>query len=1485
MRSPVGASDFIDAVQRLGSAQSETVAIAKLLGFDYVERVAPPATRLASEATEEASGQSRRFQTTEEPMAVENPAVVVLAPTTSSQDPSEPEWWSETTPLVDESVEEALSMPVPSPLFDPSRQRDIVRRMLEQPRLSRRVDVPAMVRLFSRHEPFREVPRLRERVAVRPVAIVVDSVPTMDAYRQDVAMLVAEMQRLIGRGGVIVHSQRRLMPFAPRAELVVVVSDLRGPYAGRVGDGADAWIDVLRSANNAGVRTTVLVPGTVPEAAIARLPTKVIEWSRATRATHLDRAAPILRPPTSPWAVLRLATALALAVRVEPALVRAMRLGLLPNAGPEIEGTLRSTKLVDVANAMGFAFRKDVRAKLMRRLERSAAKKLFDASAEVVERIHASSPEVLRLEEKVTRLALGAAAGWQEGVTRELRAVTRAIDENRSGLARWVDEASARFPAPVRKLQAFAEAAVRSEALLGRPVSHPERGPELSTEVAKYLRRTAVPGTEPIAFAVEMAKARGFDSATLEGLAPEDLRTIAERLHAPIGWLHSLRSRRADPHTRLRYHFIQREVSRARGELVTRIAFDSGLAIRERIAREKGFQTTVWEDKYADAAVVVNGTNWLPRLKDALQDPGFIVCKIQPEEDNAAEYPSDHDGNGNDLPNVVSIGAKGLDEVAKAVMRFASFAERGSRMRVVVRHPLPSDREEVPIVHLPRGLVSGLEASSDAQAQHSRSTSSDGFSLETQCAPLTIRGDDQTLLLTIRPLPRAWVARLWASTCRIRFDTSDGRRVIVTGSVVARDLVCTVGIEMYVGMTVVITFGDVSAPDGWEGSELVTGVVERIEERIAAIRVSGTFESFRWLQPGRPPSETGAAMALAMINDRGPGHLAWGQLRRRGANLELLLHQRNFDPISAAAGAPVIVENQYIGHVVERAIQNGNGEGGWVLPVALTPFRIKSGQVVTPSPEPPTGTAYENDVYVSYSRQELPAVAGELTSSIADATERILGRQVRFLRDTERLVAGEDLSRQFDSAVLRSRFLLAFVTPSYFQSEWCRREWASFAKREVALGRHLIAAVFIGVQPLPVAGHTQVSLNVPRPIASEGIRSWLSGSPDAIGRLGELLANLIRTGVPPFDDSYAPGALEQDELRDLIVAGPTAVPVPPAQSEAATGAMTDAYADALAYAHRYDDIRARYEAGLDRTNLLIEIVNEVHKRAEVLMLPTPELRNLFQESDGGRLVTLVLLESFQFSDCFALVEEAVRKPRSAFEAWHALKAALRMRYGLSRAQWDSLRGAVSARMSPTDGGTRFDSDEDLRSMAERIIGQGGLEPTDVSSLASSVAPPSATSETGVNDLREVPYVGSRHVFISHSSEDREAALRIATKLRANGIRVVDGAEVSPPPVMDPDEFRRRIRGAAAFIAVLSKAAAASRVGEYRFEWLVAADLARTDDLPIIGVVVDDLEVGLGIPPDIAKSRRARARGGELDDSLVDELRRLVIAASGEVDPG
>jgi hypothetical protein len=120
------------------------------------------------------------------------------------------------------------------------------------------------------------------------------------------------------------------------------------------------------------------------------------------------------------------------------------------------------------------------------------------------------------------------------------------------------------------------------------------------------------------------------------------------------------------------------------------------------------------------------------------------------------------------------------------------------------------------------------------------------------------------------------------------------------------------------------------------------------------------------------------------------------------------------------------------------------------------------------------------------------------------------------------------------------------------------------------------------------------------------------------------------------------------------------------------------------FAEEYDRARRSLPSGPARTFEMSRIVSSVRASAAELVLSEEDIRKLFKESEGGRIVALTLIAATHNAGFADLVREAILRPASAFEQYQALQAAKALveASDLSLADRRELGAAIEEQMKP-----------------------------------------------------------------------------------------------------------------------------------------------------------------------------------------------------------
>ena len=423
------------------------------------------------------------------------------------------------------------------PLFAPRWQRAILTRLAASTLPAGEMDLSAIVAQVARGQPLRQVPRRPMATSVKGLRLLIDRGEGMQPFHQDVAELVRALVRTLGPTRLRVERFRGLPSWGLEAGLdaadfrpsppgmaLLVLTDLGLPpqptEAPRVG--AHDWLRFLQSMRRQGQPSTLLVPRSaaqLPEA--LRRVARLVPWDRRTLASRLaepgaalwtpdaqaDAPAPVLDAIAALDPATRaLASASALATRVEPRLLRQLRLMLADTTGPDhgmgvhTEARLWFSPLVAERGPTGFTLLPAARDGLLRLLRRERSD-LHRAWA-VVAAAHVDSPPALQMEEAASFHWLNDDPAAARQVLRSL--VATLVAPQRSGSWRWATQAVLRLPRALLAMEEAQMLALGAAARSGEPQTlaglaqpsggawHWLRPPLAQREVAVTLRPGAI---------------------------------------------------------------------------------------------------------------------------------------------------------------------------------------------------------------------------------------------------------------------------------------------------------------------------------------------------------------------------------------------------------------------------------------------------------------------------------------------------------------------------------------------------------------------------------------------------------------------------------------------------------------------------------------------------------------------------------------------------------------------------------------------------------------------------------------------------------------------------------------------------------------------------------------------------------------------------------------------------------------------------------
>lgn len=211
---------------------------------------------------------------------------------------------------------------------------------------------------------------------------------------------------------------------------------------------------------------------------------------------------------------VKLGELISLAARVEPALLRRMRLALLPDSDAAVEAELWFSPLIQSQNASGLML--DPPARNLLRLRLAATPDRLRQAWRIVTSVHRHAPQILKIEEEITFLALS--GGSRDEIRSRLQIALHTLlseQNQRPGLAQWAARILPFLPETARRDETAWLLAAAANARVGGP---PILEGNLPDDMDPRTLRAVLDDTEPTWIGVRLLEdGIEFGNASLAG--------------------------------------------------------------------------------------------------------------------------------------------------------------------------------------------------------------------------------------------------------------------------------------------------------------------------------------------------------------------------------------------------------------------------------------------------------------------------------------------------------------------------------------------------------------------------------------------------------------------------------------------------------------------------------------------------------------------------------------------------------------------------------------------------------------------------------------------------------------------------------------------------------------------------------------------------------------------------------------------------------
>ena len=177
-------------------------------------------------------------------------------------------------------------------------------------------------------------------------------------------------------------------------------------------------------------------------------------------------------------------------------------------------------------------------------------------------------------------------------------------------------------------------------------------------------------------------------------------------------------------------------------------------------------------------------------------------------------------------------------------------------------------------------------------------------------------------------------------------------------------------------------------------------------------------------------------------------------------------------------------------------------------------------------------------LFVSYARKDNAThwIEGFLEELSAAHTRFFPDRTLTYFFDKSDIHTFSDWQSRIGHSIAKSKLFLAFISPNYFKSEWCLREWRAWQETEIAL--HILSAGAAPIFIVPIPGLDRFPSLSPEDVAKRMAAELALDTPhdafiaDAAGAIKSLHARQAVQVVSFYENGF--DALKDAELRAIL---------------------------------------------------------------------------------------------------------------------------------------------------------------------------------------------------------------------------------------------------------------------------------------------------------------------------------------------------------------
>ncbi|MGF1460226.1 MAG: toll/interleukin-1 receptor domain-containing protein [Leptolyngbyaceae cyanobacterium] len=132
--------------------------------------------------------------------------------------------------------------------------------------------------------------------------------------------------------------------------------------------------------------------------------------------------------------------------------------------------------------------------------------------------------------------------------------------------------------------------------------------------------------------------------------------------------------------------------------------------------------------------------------------------------------------------------------------------------------------------------------------------------------------------------------------------------------------------------------------------------------------------------------------------------------------------------------------------------------------------------------------------YATFDDKNDEGLLSNIREKLSREVRALTGAEFQIFQDKKDISWGQEWQKRIDSSLETSTFLVAFITPSFLNSKYCREELERFLEKESRLGLSELFLPIYYIRCDQIEEQTLISDYLVTEISKRQMFSWVSGS-------------------------------------------------------------------------------------------------------------------------------------------------------------------------------------------------------------------------------------------------------------------------------------------------------------------------------------------------------------------------------------------------------